>query len=382
MQRIGIVAGEPSGDFLGGDLIEALRRRQLPLDIAVEGVGGKRMASAGCVSVASMDRLAVMGLVEVLGRFAELYGLRRRLIARFLDWRPDVFIGVDAPDFNLDLELALRQRGIRTVHYVSPTVWAWRRNRLRKIAAAVDRVLLLFPFEQDIYRQWRIPAVWVGHPLADRIGMEPDRAAARRRLGLAERTVCVAVMPGSRRTELDRHLEPFLRAAARVRESRPDVEFLSSVLDTEAEQRCRDACRDHGLEDLPFTIFRDRAHDVLEAADLGLLASGTVTLEAMLFKLPMVVAYRMNVLTYRIIRSMVNVRFTALPNLLAGDALVPECLQDDCTPARLAAELLRWLDDARAVDALRLRFCELHDVLRRNAGERAAQAIVDLIAVR
>jgi len=318
----------------------------------------------------------------VLERFAELYRLRRRLIARFLDWRPDVFIGVDAPDFNLELEQALRRQGIRTVHYVSPSVWAWRRYRMRKIAAAADLVLLLFPFELDIYRQWNIPAVWVGHPLADRIAMEPDQAAARRRLGLSPRGTYIAVMPGSRRGELDRHLAPFLQAAARVHQSRPDAGFLCSVLDAEAEQQCRAASRAPGLDGLPFTIFRDRAHDVLEAADLALLASGTVTLEAMLFKRPMVVAYRMNALTYRIIRSMVRVRFAALPNLLAGEAVVPECLQDDCTPARLAAELLGWLDDTRAADALRLRFHDLHEGLRRNAGERSAQAVADLVAGR
>lgn len=379
MQRIGIVAGEPSGDFLGGDLIAALRRLQAQPQLEVEGIGGPHLEGAGCVSLGSMDRLAVMGIVEVLGRFAELYRLRRRLIAHFLNRRPDVFIGVDAPDFNLDLELALRRRRVRTVHYVSPSVWAWREYRMRKIAAAADLVLVLFPFEQDIYRRWRIPAAWVGHPLADRIGMEPDRDAARRRLGLPQEGPLIAVMPGSRHTELGRHLQPFLLAAEQVCRRQPGVAFICSVLSDAAMKQCRAAIRSLGLNELPLVLFQGRAHDVLEAADVALLASGTITLEAMLFKRPMVVAYRMNALSFRLIRSMASVRFAALPNLLAGEPIVPECLQDQCTPERLAHELLRWLDDPRAAAALRLRFAGLHDALRRNASERAAQAIIGMI---
>lgn len=377
MRRIGIVAGEPSGDFLGGGLIQALRR-SWP-ELRVEGVGGTHLALAGCRNLASMERLAVMGIVEVLGRFLELYRLRRQLIEHFLSVRPDVFIGVDAPDFNLDLEVALRNRGIKTVHYVSPSVWAWRQNRMHKISSAVDLVLVLFPFEQEFYRRCGVHVAFVGHPLADQISLEPDRAAARRRLGLAPAGTLVAVMPGSRRMELERHLPPFLQAADWVRKRRADVSFISSVLSEDSFQLSHLSLRTQGLTDLPLAIYQNRAHDVLEAADVALLASGTVTLEAMLFKRPMVVGYRINWLSYRLIRSMVNVRFVAIPNLLAGAEVVPECLQDDCTPERLGTALLRWLENPDAVAVLRRRFDEMHRQLRRNANESAAGAVWELV---
>jgi lipid-A-disaccharide synthase len=377
MPRIGIVAGEPSGDHLGAELIEGLRRHYP--DLQVEGIGGPRLQAAGCRSLFPMERLSVMGLVEVIGRYPALRRMRAELAAHFLQNPPDAFIGVDAPDFNLGLERRLHDGGVRTVHFVSPSVWAWRGGRLRDIARAVDLMLALFPFEEAIYRDAGIPVVHVGHPLADRIPPVPDQAGARARLGLGPAGPLVALMPGSRRAELDRLAAPFLHAAARLRALRPAVTFASSPLDEAGVAYLRRVQQQAGLADLPVAFFAGRSHDVLEASDVALLASGTVTLEAMLYKRPMVVAYRMNWLTFLVLRMLVTVRFAALPNLLAGERLVPECLQGDCTPGRLAAALLPWLDDAPAVARLQGRFADMHAELRRGAAARAADAVRDLL---
>lgn len=377
MPRIGIVAGEPSGDALGGDLIEALRR-QCP-QLEVEGIGGPRMQAAGCRSLYPLERLSVMGLVEVLGRWRELHGIRAGLARHFRARPPDLFIGVDAPDFNLGLERQLRGAGIRTAHLVSPSVWAWRRWRLRGIARAVDLMLALFPFEEEFYRAAGIPVRCVGHPLADRIALEPDRAAARARLGCDPTGKLVALLPGSRWNEIEQLAGPFLLAAERLHRQRPGLRFAASLLHAEGADFCRAKLRALGLDDLPLELHVDRAHDLLEACDAALLASGTVTLEAMLFKRPMVVAYRLHPLSYRLLRTMVSVPFVALPNLLAGARIVPECLQQDCTPERLCAELARWLDDAAAVAAFSARCTELHGQLRRGAADRAAGALLELL---
>jgi len=375
MPRIGIVAGEPSGDQLGAELVQALRGKFPGLE--VEGIGGPRLQAAGCRSLFPMERLSVMGLVEVLGRYVELRRIRAELAEHFLRNPPDVFIGVDAPDFNLGLERRLRAAGIRTVHYVSPSVWAWRRWRLRGIARSVDLMLALFPFEERFYRNAGIPVACVGHPLADRIPPAPDRAAARARLGLDPAVRVVALLPGSRRSELERLAAPFLSAAMEIHGQRPQTVFVCSPLDESAAAFCRGI---RGCEALPVAFFPGRSHDVLEACDVALVASGTVTLEAMLFKRPMVVAYRMNPLTFAILRALVKVKFAALPNLLAGEALVPEYLQDDCTPGHLAEAVLRCLDDEAATARLQSRFSELHAELRRGASARSAEAVGGLLA--
>ncbi|HEY7840403.1 MAG TPA: lipid-A-disaccharide synthase [Gammaproteobacteria bacterium] len=377
MPRIGIVAGEPSGDRLGAGLIEELRRRYPGIE--VEGIGGPLLQAAGCRSLFPMERLSVMGLVEVLGRYAELRRIRAQVARHFLQHPPDVFIGIDAPDFNLGLERRLRAKGIRTVHYVSPSVWAWRRWRLRGVARSVDLMLVLFPFEERIYRDAGIPVACVGHPLADRIPSVPDQAAARARLGLDPAARLIAIMPGSRRGEVERLFTPFLLAAAEIRRRRPEALFICSPLDEASAELCRRAQAAIGLADLPVAFFPGRSHDVLEACDVALLASGTVTLEALLFKRPMVVAYRMNPLTFAILRAMVRIRFVALPNLLGGEALVPEYLQGDCTPVRLAEGALRWLEDDAAAGRLRSRFAEIHTHLRRGASSRAAEAVGELL---
>jgi lipid-A-disaccharide synthase len=371
-----MVAGEASGDLLGAGLITALRRR-VP-DLQVEGVAGPHMQAAGCEVLCPVEKLAVMGLVEVLSRYRELHALRRRLIRRFLDDPPDIFVGVDAPDFNLELERALHRAGIRTVHYVSPTVWAWRRYRLQRMARSVDLVLTLYPFEEALYREARVPAVCVGHPLADRIPEQPDRGAARARLGLESGRPLVALLPGSRVTEVARLARVFLEAAAWIAGRRPNVSFAASFISDETETAFRHSLAQAGLAALPLHVFRNRSHDVLEASDVALLASGTAALEAMLFRRPMVVAYRMHWLTFRVLKALVRVRYAAMPNLLAGRPVVPELLQDDCTPPRLGAEVLRWLDDAAAVEDLSRTFGGIHAQLRRGASDRAAEALLRL----
>jgi lipid-A-disaccharide synthase len=377
MYRVGIVAGEASGDILGADLIRELR--VLAPDLQVEGIGGPRMIQAGCKSIVPLEKLSVMGLMEVIGRYRELAGIRTSITAHFLGSPPDLFIGIDAPDFNLDLEMELHRNNIKTVHYVSPQVWAWREYRLRKIRKAVDLMLVLLPFEKEYYERQRIPVSYVGHPAADRIKLVPDRAAARSRLGLPHDKKIIALMPGSRAMELDRLLSPFLLAAAWCTSNRDDVYFAASLLNASSAERFNRALADNACINLPLSIYHNRADDVLEAADAALLASGTVTLEAMLHKLPMVVAYKMNPLSFYLINTMVKVSYAALPNLLAGAEIVPEFLQGKCRPENLGARLLEWLDDGRAVEKLQSTFTALHRQLQQNASASAAHSILTLL---
>lgn len=377
MYRVGIVAGEASGDILGADLIRDLRS-SFP-DIRVEGIGGPRMIQEGCKAIVPLEKLSVMGLMEVIGRYRELAGIRKSLAAHFLDDPPDIFIGIDAPDFNLDLELKLRRNRIKTVHYVSPQVWAWREYRLRKIRQAVDLMLVLLPFEKAYYERQGIPVSYVGHPAADRIKQVPERAAARARLGLPQGKKIIALMPGSRAMELDRLLSPFLLAAQWCTGSRDDLYFVTSLLNETFVERFKQSCSASAFTTLPVCVYHNRADDVLEAADVALLASGTVTLEAMLYKLPMVVAYKMNPLSFYMINAMVKVRYAALPNLLTGAEIVPEFLQGKCRPESLGARLLEWLDDDSGVERLRLTFSSIHKQLQQNAGASAAQSILGLL---
>lgn len=372
--RLGIVAGEASGDALAAGLVRALQRR-LP-DLEVEGVGGEKLRAAGCRILYPLDKLAVMGLVEVLGSWRELVRLRQQLVEHFTASPPDIFIGVDAPDFNLGLEQSLRSRGMATVHCVSPSVWAWRRYRVRRIRRAVDLMLVLLPFEAAFYREHNIPVEYVGHPLADALPERADAVAARRSLGLDEKRPLVAVMPGSRRGELDRMLAPMLATAQWCRGKNADLQFTGSLLDDESLDKARRVQAGLGLDDLPMTWFRNRSQDVMAAADVVLLASGTVALEAMLLKKPMVVTYRVHPLSYYLLRLLIRTRFVALPNILAGEEVVPELLQHNCRPEKLGPAVLDWLDSPARVEALRERFQDLHRDLARNANESAADVII------
>lgn len=379
--RIGMVAGEASGDLLGARLIEAIRAR-CP-DAQFEGIAGSRMEAAGCRALASADQLAVMGLVEVLGHLPELLLLRRRIRRHFLAKPPDVFIGIDAPDFNLGLERRLRAAGILTVHYVSPTVWAWRAGRIPGIRASVDHLLTLFPFEADFHHRYGIPATFVGHPLADEIPPDSDPAAARAELGLPADGRVVALLPGSRKGEVKRLAEPFLRAAAQLRHADPALRFVAPMARPDL-RALFEAVRARVAADLPVTVLEGRSREAMAAADVVLAASGTATLEALLLRRPVVVAYKMAPVTAWVLLRlrMLKVSSYSLPNLLAGEPLVPEFIQGEVEPSRLAAAVRGLLDDPARAAALRDRFAEIQRTLRRGASARAADAVLDLVGVR
>ena len=374
--RIAIVAGEASGDILGAGLIEALREK-LP-DAQFEGVAGVRMTAAGCHALYPVEELSVMGLVEVLRHLPRLLRLRADLARHFSATRPDVFIGIDAPDFNLGLERRLKQAGIPTVHYVSPSVWAWRRGRLRGIARAVDLMLTLFPFESAFYREHGLREHYVGHPMADSIPEHSDRSAARAALDLSMDGELVALLPGSRRSELRYLAEPFLRTALWLRERRPALRF-AAPLATPATRLMFEQMRQRIAPDLPVTIVEGRAREVMAAADVVLVASGTATLEAMLLKRPMVMAYRLSGFSHWLLKRMVKTPYFALPNLLANRKLVPEFIQDQVTPENLGQALLEFLDKPERVTELEQAFTTIHHELRRDASRQAATAVLELI---
>lgn len=368
---VALVAGEASGDILGAGLMQSLKACHPHVEFI--GVGGPRMEAEGLVSAFPMERLSVMGLVEVLGRLCELLGRRRRLIRDLIAARPDVFIGIDAPDFNLTLELKLRQAGIRTVHYVSPSVWAWRQKRVLKIREACDLMLTLFPFEARFYLDHQVPVRFVGHPLANTIPLQADRAGARETLGLAADESVVALLPGSRGSEVARLGELFLDAAERLRALRPGVQFVLPCAN--AERRVQLEAMLAG-RNLPLRLLDGRSHEALAACDAVLIASGTATLEALLHKRPMVVAYKVAPLTYRILRRLVKSPYISLPNLLAERMLVPELIQDAATPDALAQALAPLLDDGAVQTE---GFDVIHRALRQDASQQAADAVLKLV---
>ena len=380
--RIALCAGEASGDLLGADLIGALKLRWP--DAQIEGIGGPRMRGAGMTTWFDASELSVMGLVEVLRHLPRLLRRRRELRARALAWTPDVFIGIDAPDFNLGTERWLKTRGIRTVHFVSPSVWAWRAGRAAKIGRSADRVLCLFPMEPPIYAAHGVDARFVGHPLADAMSLHPDRDAARDALGLPRDATVLAVLPGSRLGEIERLAPMFLDAASRVATSVPGLHVVIPA----ANDECAAALRalmdrapiERGVEMRP-RLIDGCAREAMIASDVVLLASGTATLEAMLAKRPMVVGYTVAPLTYAIVKrlGMLKVEHYALPNILAGRELVPELMQDECTADNLASAVLRWLNDPVAVAALLPAFDAIHVQLRHDASTRAVDAIAGLI---
>ena len=370
LMRVALVAGEASGDILGAGLMQALKAQYPQIEFI--GVGGPLMQAQGLNSYFPMERLSVMGLVEVLGRLPELLSRRKRLINTLITAKPDVFIGIDAPDFNLTLELKLRQAGIKTVHYVSPSVWAWRQKRVLKIREACDLMLTLFPFEAQFYQDHQVPVRFVGHPLADTIPQQADRAAARDALNLSHDQPVVALMPGSRGGEVSRLGSLFLDAAVRLRTLRPGIQF---VLPCSSPERRAQLEQMLVGRDLPLTLLNGRSHEALAACDAVLIASGTATLEALLYKRPMVVAYKVAPLTYRILKRLVTSAYISLPNLLAERLLVPEMIQDAATPEALAQLLAPLLDGGEVQTE---GFDVIHRALRRDASVQAAQAVLQL----
>lgn len=375
--RIALCAGEASGDLLGAGLIHALKARWPDVEIA--GVGGPQMRSAGMSTWFDASELAVMGLAEVLRHLPRLLRRRRELRQRVLAWAPDVFVGIDAPDFNLGVERWLKARGVRTVHFVSPSVWAWREKRASKIGMSADRVLCLFPIEPPIYAAHGVDARFVGHPLADTMALRPDRGAARDALGLAHDAPVLAVLPGSRLGEIDRLGRTFLEAAARVAREVHGLQVVVPAANAQCEAALRALFANAALPGV--RLIDGRAREAMVASDVVLLASGTATLEAMLAKRPMVVGYTVAPLTYAIVKrlGMLKVSRYALPNILAGGDVVPELMQDECTPTQLADAVLQWLRDPAAVQALVPTFDAVHQQLRRDASARAADAIVELV---
>ena len=372
--RVALVAGEASGDILGSGLMQALKQRHP--DIEFIGVGGPRMQAEGLQSHFPMERLAVMGLVEVLGRLRELLRRRKDLVKMLIAAKPDVFIGIDAPDFNLNIELNLRRAGIRTVHYVSPSVWAWRQKRVLKIKQACDLMLALFPFEARFYEEHAVPVRFVGHPLANTIPLEADRAGARERLGLPPDAGVVALLPGSRGGEVGKLGALFLDTAQRLLADRPDLRFVLPC--ASPERRVQIEAMLAG-RDLPVQLLDGASHEALAACDAVLIASGTATLEALLYKRPMVVAYKVAPMTYRILKRLVKSPYISLPNLLAGRLLVPELIQDAATPEALATTLLPLLDDGRVQTES---FDAIHRALRQDASAQAADAVLALVEKR
>ena len=375
--RVGMVAGEASGDQIGAHLMAALKARRKPILFA--GIGGPKMMAQGLESEVPMDKLSVRGYAEALRHYREIMSIRRRLGSALIAERPDLFIGVDSSDFNLGLERRLKDAGIPTVHYVSPSVWAWRGWRVRRVARSVSRILVMFPFEAPLYEKAGVPVTYVGHPLADMIPLDPGKAQARAQLRLAARKLIVALLPGSRRSELQYMGTAFLLAAHRFRQEVHDVHFVCPTVTRETRDMFERAVHENQRTDLPLTLLFGHSHEALAAADLALVASGTATLEAALFKTPMVIAYRQSPLTWALMRSMLYLPYVGMPNVLAGEKLVPELLQGDATPAALSAALLALLRDTAAQRRQVERFTEFHHLLRQNTAEKAAEAVLEVI---
>jgi len=375
--RFGMVAGEASGDQLGAHLIAALKSRGRPMLFA--GIGGPRMVSEGLDSHFPMDKLSVRGYAEALLHVREIMAIRRRMEKAMLTERPDAFIGVDASEFNLGLERKLKDRGIPSIHYVSPSVWAWRAWRVRRIARSVNHILVMFPFEAPLYEKAGVPVTYVGHPLADIIPMQPNRHEARAQLRLPAGKLIVALLPGSRRSELEYMAGAFVLAAHRFRQEVHDVHFVCPMVTRDTRDLFERAVHLHQRTDLPLTLLFGHSHEALAAADLALVASGTATLETALFKTPMVIAYRQSPITWTLMRSMAYLPYVGMPNILAGEKLVPELLQDDATPEALCDALLGLLRDPEAQRRQRERFTEFHERLRQGAAEKASEAILKII---
>lgn len=377
--RIAIVAGEASGDILGAGLMSALRER-FPQAV-FEGVGGPRMLAEGFISLFAQDRLAVMGLVEPLKRLPELLSIRRQLRQRFTDNPPDVFIGIDSPAFNTDLELSLRKRGIKTVHYVSPSVWAWRQGRIKKIAQAVDLMLTLFPFEAEIYHQHNVPVTFVGHPLADQIPLTTDTDAARLRLSLPPQSasnITVALLPGSRASEVEKMGALLIDVARYCYARRAEMIFVIPSASEKRHSQLQKLLNDCAGS-LPITLIAGRSHEVMAAADIVVMASGTTTLEALLLKKPMVITYKLAAFSYWLFSKLVKVKVIGLPNLLAGKTLVPEFIQHEATTSNIGGAVLSLLaDKAKTVD-LQQEFTKIHYQLKQDANMKAAQAVTELL---
>jgi lipid-A-disaccharide synthase len=374
--RFAMVAGEASGDLLAGLLLDGLKARWPALTAC--GIGGPKMAARGFDAWWPHDKLAVRGYVEVLKHYREIVGIRKQLATRLLASKPDAFIGVDAPDFNLDLEAQLKAQGVKSIHFVGPSIWAWRGKRVERIRHSVDHVLCLFPFEPALYEAHGVAATFVGHPLADAIPLEVPRAASRAALNLAADDVVVALLPGSRRSEIAYVAPTLLAAAAEMHRQRPGLKFILPVVP--GLRDLIEPLRQRFAANVPLTLLNGQSHEALAACDVTLVASGTATLEAALFKRPMVITYNMQWLSWQMMKRMKYQPWVGLPNILLNDFAVPELLQDAATPQALAKAAFSWLDNPSACDALAIRFAALHRTLQQNTAVAATHAIEKILA--
>ena len=373
MLRIGIVAGEASGDMLGGLLMQALKNKRS--DIEFVGIAGPKMMREGAQSLFPIERLSVRGYLEVIKHAFGLMRIRQQLIKHFLNHRVDIFIGIDAPDFNFYIEKRLKKQGIKTIHYVSPSIWAWRKNRLNKIKRAVSHILTLFPFESALYQEAGVPVSYVGHPLADALPMQPDTAAARATLRLKPSDLVLAMLPGSRQSEVQQHAALFIQTAKKLHADYPNALFLVPFVTRESKQIFELALF-HEHEPLPIQILFGHAHDAMQASDVVIVASGTATLEAALLKKPMVITYRMPILSWWILKRMLLQPYVGLPNVLAGKFIVPELLQHDATPEKLAQAAIKLISDTLAIEEMKAEFNKIHISLKQNNAEKASSMIL------
>jgi len=374
---IALVAGESSGDLLGSHLMQAIRR-QRP-DVRFIGIGGPKMQAEGMEVLFPMEKLAVNGYIEVLKHIFEIAAIRRKLRAHLAANPPDLFVGIDAPDFNFGLEIALKKRGIPVVHYVSPSLWAWRGERIHKIKRAVGRMLVLFPFEPAIYEKAGVPVTYVGHPLADMLPEMPDRAAMREQMRLGEKDTVFAFLPGSRQGEVRRLAEIYIEAARLVLEKLPNSRFLVPLATRETRTLFEEVQWRMEARDLPMSLLFGHAHDAMIAADCVLVASGTATLEAALLKRPMVITYKVPGLTFRLMKRKAYLPYVGLPNILAGKFVVPELLQDDATPENLAQALVNLVSSKQRVAELETIFADMHATLKQDTAGKAAQALLQYL---
>lgn len=373
---IGLVAGETSGDILGAGLIRALK--QMHPNVRFVGVAGPLMQAEGCEAWYEMEELAVMGIVEVLERLPRLLKIRKDLTQRFSELKPDVFVGIDAPDFNITLEGRLKQKGIKTIHYVSPSVWAWRQKRVFKIAKATDLVLAFLPFEKAFYDKYQVPCRFIGHTMADAIPLNPDKKAARKHLGIPEETPCLALLPGSRHAEVEMLSADFIKTAQLLKQQIPALHIVVPLVNAKRRAQFEQIYQNVAPE-LEIQLLDGQAREAMIASDATLLASGTAALECMLTKCPMVVGYRMKPFTFWLAKRLVKTPYVSLPNLLAGREIIKELLQEECEPSALAQQLLPLLTDKEKVRQLKEIFLQLHSDIRCNADEQAANAVLELV---
>ncbi len=374
MSKIAIVAGEASGDLLGAHLINALKKQRK--DLSFFGIAGPKMIAEGATSLFSMERLSVRGYFEVIKHLRGLLKLRKRLLQQILAEKPDIFIGIDAPDFNFWLEHKLKKQGIPTIHYVSPSIWAWRGGRIHKIKRAVTHMLALFPFEPALYEAVKLPVTYVGHPLADELPIRPNKKAARNLLKLRQNEMVIAMLPGSRQSEVEQHAELFVKTAELMNQHHPYAKFIVPLITRETRNIFEKALAKSTDNTLEMKLLFSHAHDAMEAADFVIVASGTATLEAALLKQPMIITYRMPTLSWWLLKPMHYLPYVGLPNILAGKFIVPELLQKNATPEKLNETMTSMLNDVKNIKAIKQEFTEIHRSLKQNSAKKAAEVIL------